>query len=81
MLTWLGCIFPPDGNNIVKIASIHKVTNYGNSRKPGVSLPRFREDYPSDEVPEAIQKRLRDWVREMIPEMAKKPWSEMRLCW
>jgi len=54
------------------------VTNF---RKTDVSLPRFREDHPADDVPDAIQKRLRNWLREIVPELAEKPWSETRICW
>ncbi|KAL4781947.1 fructosyl amino acid oxidase [Aspergillus varians] len=76
-----GCIFPPDENNIIKIASVHFVTNSKMSRIPGISLPRFREDNPGDGVPDAIQKRLRNWVRNVMPGLAERPWSETRICW
>ncbi|KAI1609747.1 sarcosine oxidase [Exophiala viscosa] len=48
---------------------------------PGVSLPRYREDNPRDDVPDEIQRRLRGWVREVMPELAERPWSETRICW
>ncbi|OKL57028.1 hypothetical protein UA08_07345 [Talaromyces atroroseus] len=76
-----GCIFPPDENRVIKVASVHFVTNFKTSKISGVSLPRFREDNPGDGVPNAIQRRLRNWVREVVPDLADRPWSDTRMCW
>ncbi|KAH8901765.1 sarcosine oxidase [Thozetella sp. PMI_491] len=76
-----GIIFPPNKDGIVKVATVRFVTNKKNRIAPGLSLPRYRSDNPSDGIPKVIEKEIRDWVRKFVPELADRPWFETRICW
>jgi sarcosine oxidase / L-pipecolate oxidase len=76
-----GIIFPPNRDGIIKVATVNFVTNFENPKQKGLSLARFREDYPSDGIPEKIEKEIRDWMRQFIPTLADRPWIQTRICW
>lgn len=64
----------------MKVAPSHFVTNY--SAGGGiVSLPRYRLDHPSDRLPSPIVKRLREFIRDVVPELADRAWVETNFCW
>lgn len=75
-----GLIFPPQEDGIMKVATIHFVTNYAPAH-PSVSLPRYRSDNPTDGVPKLIEDKVRNFVRDVIPELADRTWDETRICW
>ena len=76
-----GILFPPNRDGIVKVATVNFVTNLENQKARGLSLPRFREDNPRDDVPRKIEGEIRDWMREFVPDLADRPWAETRICW
>ncbi|EOO01388.1 putative fructosyl amino acid oxidase protein [Phaeoacremonium minimum UCRPA7] len=76
-----GILFPPNRDGIIKVATVNFVTNVEDPEKPGLSLPRFRQDNPRDDVPRKIEGEIRAWMREFVPSLADKPWSETRICW
>ncbi|KAI1870800.1 uncharacterized protein JN550_004946 [Neoarthrinium moseri] len=76
-----GIIFPPDENGLLKLCSCRFVTNYKNKRSPGASIGQSHADYPHDGIPMEIDQELRVFLREMIPELADKPWLTTRMCW
>lgn len=77
-----GMMFPPQDDNIVKVAACQWVTNYDGKRDGcGVSLPRYRCDNPGDGVPRLIEEQMRKWVRQLAPELADRAWSERYMCW
>ncbi|KAK6386000.1 hypothetical protein LTS17_001574 [Exophiala oligosperma] len=71
-------VFAPDENNVIKIASSIFVTNFKYSPVSGVSLPG---DLVERTVPAVLQNRLRGWLRQVLPELADRPWSDSKLCW
>lgn len=76
-----GLIFPPQEDGILKVGAQHFLTNYASS---DVSLPRYRSYNQSDEalgVPAPIDKHLRRFIGEFLPELAEREWSETRICW
>lgn len=76
-----GLIFPPImPEGIMKIAASHFVTNYSPTQGR-VSLPRYRVDNPGDGLPQPIEKQLRKFIKEIIPELADRVWFETNLCW
>lgn len=83
-LLTIGIFFPPNEDNIIKLGAVRFFTNYSNGKVPGVSLPRYRSDNPSDEilgVPRDFEKHIRTWMKEMLPELADCKWNETRICW
>ncbi|CAK3973549.1 fructosyl amino acid oxidase [Lecanosticta acicola] len=75
-----GILFPPQEDGIIKIGAVNFVTNYSASH-PDTSLPRYRSDHPADTIPIPIERQLRNWMRELAPELAERPWVETRICW
>ena len=73
-----GLLFPPNEDGITKFSAMEFVTNYAGT---DLSLPRHRSDWPSDGVPKVIETRMRDWLRDCIPNLADREWFETRLCW
>ncbi|KAJ4421733.1 hypothetical protein N0V82_003577 [Gnomoniopsis sp. IMI 355080] len=76
-----GLVFPPQEDNIIKIGADHFLTNFASS---GVSLPRYRSYNPSDEalgIPAPVEKHLRRFLGEILPELAEREWSDTRICW
>ncbi|KAF2174068.1 hypothetical protein M409DRAFT_62230 [Zasmidium cellare ATCC 36951] len=76
-----GILFPPDQNGLLKICSCRFITNYYNSHVPGASLGHSHEDFPDDGVPRQIEEEMRKFVRDLIPELADRPWISTRMCW
>lgn len=73
-----GLLFPPQEDGILKFGAMDFVTNFeGRS----VSLPRYRSDNKEDGVPEPIETKMRNWLRECLPELADREWFETRICW
>jgi sarcosine oxidase/L-pipecolate oxidase len=54
------------------------VTNFDGR---SVSLPRYRSENKGDGVPEPIERKMRNWLKECLPELAEREWFETRLCW
>ncbi|KAM5345225.1 hypothetical protein ACJ41O_011087 [Fusarium nematophilum] len=76
-----GIIFPPDENGLIKLCSVRLVTNYKNHDVPGSSILHSVGDYPYDGCPKELEDEMRQFVREMIPELADRPFVTTRLCW
>ncbi|KAJ9145463.1 FAD dependent oxidoreductase [Pleurostoma richardsiae] len=76
-----GIIFPPDENGLIKLCSCRCLTNYRNKALPGTSLLHSVGDYPYDGCPKEIEDEMRIFVREMIPELADRPFVSTKLCW
>lgn len=76
-----GIIFPPDENGLIKLCSCRVVTNYKNKFVPGASLVHSLGDYPYDGCPKQIEDEMRAFVREMLPELADRPFLSTKLCW
>lgn len=76
-----GIIFPPNRDGIIKVATVNFVTNKQNSKMPGVSLPRYRQDNPRDDIPKTVEREIRQWLREFVPDLADREWVETRICW
>ncbi|TPX13080.1 uncharacterized protein E0L32_006506 [Thyridium curvatum] len=76
-----GILFPPNRDGIVKVATVNFVTNHESQKAPGLSLPRFRQDNPRDDIPRKIEGEIRSWLREFVPDLADRPWAETRICW
>lgn len=77
----IGIIFPPDENGLIKLCSCRCLTNYKNKFVPGASLLHSLGDYPYDGCPKEIEDEMRTFVREMIPELADRPFISTKLCW
>lgn len=76
-----GIFFPPDHNGLLKLCSCRFITNYYNSSVPGASLGHSHEDFPADGIPRVIEEEMREFMRELIPELADRPWTTTRMCW
>ncbi|KAH8666813.1 sarcosine oxidase [Xylariales sp. PMI_506] len=76
-----GIIFPPNRDGIIKVATVNFVTNFENPKIPGLSLPRYRQDNPRDDIPRKIEREIRSWMRQFVPDLADRPWEETRICW
>lgn len=81
LLTGIGMIFPPNKTGLLKLCSCRYVTNYSNSPVPGVSVGRSYVDWPTDQIPIQIGSELRVFLRDVIPELADRPWEWTRMCW
>ncbi|OAL53101.1 sarcosine oxidase [Pyrenochaeta sp. DS3sAY3a] len=76
-----GILFPPDENGLLKLCSCRFITNYYNSHVPGASLGHSHEDHAEDGVPRQIESEMREFVRDMLPELADREWTSTRMCW
>lgn len=76
-----GIIFPPDENGLIKICSCRFLTNYNNKVLPGVSILHSLGGYPHDGCPKEVEDELRTFLREIILEMADRPFVSTKLCW
>ncbi|CCT71131.1 related to fructosyl amino acid oxidase [Fusarium fujikuroi IMI 58289] len=76
-----GIIFPPDENGLIKLCSVRLVTNYFNHVHSGASVLHSVGDYPFDGCPKELELEIRKFVREMIPELADRPFVHTRQCW
>jgi sarcosine oxidase / L-pipecolate oxidase len=76
-----GILFPPQEDGLIKIGAVSFVTNYDPVSHPHTSLPRYRCDNASDDIPKPIEDQLRSWLRELAPELADRVWFETRICW
>ena len=80
IVVFIGIVFPPQEDGIIKIGAVHFVTNYHKSH-PDVSLPRYRSDNTKDGIPKPIETQLRTWLKEILPDLADREWFETRICW
>ncbi|KAF4965462.1 hypothetical protein FSARC_6764 [Fusarium sarcochroum] len=76
-----GIIFPPDENGLIKLCSVRLVTNYKNHEHDDASVLHSVGDYPFDGCPKELEDEIRQFVREMIPELADRPFVHTRICW
>ncbi|KAM0331106.1 hypothetical protein ACHAPQ_006159 [Fusarium lateritium] len=76
-----GIIFPPDENGLIKLCSVRLVTNFFNHQHEGASVLHSVGDYPFDGCPRELELELRQFVADMIPELADRPFVHTRLCW
>ncbi|TDZ21754.1 L-saccharopine oxidase [Colletotrichum orbiculare MAFF 240422] len=74
-------IFPPDENGLIKLCSVRLLTNYRNKYVAGASVTHSLGDYPDDGCPQEIEDEMRAFVREIIPELADRPFVSTKLCW
>ena len=51
------------------------------SKKVEISYPRTKVSHPRDEIPEAAEAGLRENLREIMPELADRPFDRTRVCW
>ncbi|KPI34634.1 L-pipecolate oxidase [Cyphellophora attinorum] len=75
-----GLLFPPQEDDIIKCSAMQFVTNYAGTRR-GLSLPRYRTDYPGDGLPAHIEKAMRSFIGQVLPELEHREWFETRICW
>ncbi|KAK6698904.1 hypothetical protein SNK03_011658 [Fusarium graminearum] len=76
-----GIIFPPDENGLIKLCSVRLVTNYADHEHTGASVLHSIGDYPFDGCPRELEVEIREFVRDMIPELADRPFVHTRMCW
>ncbi|KAI3555051.1 hypothetical protein CABS01_11539 [Colletotrichum abscissum] len=76
-----GIIFPPDENGLIKLCSCRCLTNYRNRYVPGASILHSLGDYPDDGCPKEVEDEMRTFVREIIPELADRPFISSKMCW
>lgn len=57
------------------------VTNYEEHEHRGASILHSVGDYPYDGCPKELEDEMRQFVRDMIPELADRPFVTTRLCW
>jgi sarcosine oxidase/L-pipecolate oxidase len=81
LLISVGIIFPPDENGLIKLCSVRLVTNFFNHQHEGASVLHSVGDYPFDGCPKELELELRQFVADMIPELADRPFVHTRLCW
>lgn len=74
-----GLMFPPQEDGIVKLGACQFASNFVN--KSGPSLPRYRCDNPQDPVPREVEDCMRNFVRQLAPELADREWGHKWLCW
>ncbi|EIN06698.1 FAD dependent oxidoreductase [Punctularia strigosozonata HHB-11173 SS5] len=85
-------MFPPNQQNIVKLA-IHStgftrtvptpVPDAPTGSQRNISTPRTITSHGNDglRIPRSSVKALRSFLRQVYPELGKKPFSGTRLCW
>ncbi|KAH6965286.1 FAD dependent oxidoreductase [Fusarium venenatum] len=76
-----GIIFPPDENGLIKLCSVRLVTNYEDHEHAGSSILHSIGDYPFDGCPQELEVEIRQFVRDMMPELADRPFVHTRMCW
>ncbi|KAH9886133.1 FAD dependent oxidoreductase [Xylariomycetidae sp. FL2044] len=74
-------IFPPDESGLIKLCSCRPTTNFKNKFVPGASITHSLGDYPYDGCPKEIEAEIRTFVREMLPELADRPFVHTKMCW
>ena len=74
-------MFPPDEHGMMKIVSNRGITNYAYSSVKGASVTLGFQDHPHDGIPVEMEKQVRDFLREVLPEMADKAFFTTRMCW
>ena len=65
----------------MKICTNRSVTNYAASSIPGASVTPTYGDHPNDGVPFEIDTEIREFVRDILPELADREWLTTRMCW
>ncbi|XEV05302.1 hypothetical protein FSHL1_010589 [Fusarium sambucinum] len=76
-----GIIFPPDENGLIKLCSVRLMTNYEDHEHAGSSVLHSIGDYPFDGCPQELEVEIREFVRDMMPELADRPFVHTRMCW
>ncbi|KAL1869969.1 hypothetical protein VTK73DRAFT_2890 [Phialemonium thermophilum] len=76
-----GIAFPPDDHGLMKIICNHSITNYAYSTVPGASITHSHGDHPYDGIPREIEADIRKFLRDILPELAERPWVTTRMCW
>lgn len=74
-----GLMFPPQEDGIIKLGACQFATNFVD--KSGPSLPRYRCDNPRDPIPKPVEHCMRNFVRQLAPELADREWSNRWICW
>lgn len=73
-----GIIFPPNRDNIMKVTTVRFLSNY---RGGSVSHKISATDAPQVGIPARMEREIRDFVAEVIPQVAERPWIMPRICW
>ncbi|KAL3593589.1 hypothetical protein FPOAC2_07889 [Fusarium poae] len=76
-----GIIFPPDEDGLIKLCSVRLVTNYEDHEHAGASVLHSIGDYPFDGCPQELEVEIRQFVKDMMPELADRPFVHTRMCW
>ncbi|OBS20828.1 hypothetical protein FPOA_07169 [Fusarium poae] len=76
-----GIIFPPDEDGLIKLCSVRLVTNYEEHEHAGASVLHSIGDYPFDGCPQELEVEIRQFVKDMMPELADRPFVHTRMCW
>ncbi|CAH0046685.1 unnamed protein product [Clonostachys solani] len=76
-----GLLFPPDEHGMLKIVTNRGITNYAYSPVKGASVTHGFNAHPADGIPIEMEKRLRDFLREVLPELAEREFFTTRMCW
>lgn len=76
-----GIMFPPQQDRIIKLGAVQFVTSRNPACKGSPSLPRYRCDNPGDDIPKPVEEQMREWVRQITPQLADRLWFETRICW
>lgn len=76
-------IFPPNDDNVVKLALHGPGVAHYTTGDTDVSTPRTISSHGEDglRVPRSAVRRLRSSLRDVYPELAEKPFAATRLCW
>lgn len=74
-------MFPPDENGMMKIVSNRGITNYAHSSVKGASVTHSFNGNPHDGIPVEMEKHVRDFLRQVLPELADREFFTTRMCW
>ncbi|CEI68438.1 hypothetical protein FVEN_g5403 [Fusarium venenatum] len=61
--------------------NVRLVTNYEDHEHAGSSILHSIGDYPFDGCPQELEVEIRQFVRDMMPELADRPFVHTRMCW
>ncbi|KAM5380881.1 hypothetical protein ACJZ2D_003405 [Fusarium nematophilum] len=76
-----GLMFPPDENGMVKMVSNRGITNYAYSSVKGASVTHGFNAHPHDGMPVEMEEQVRDFLRQVLPELADREFFTTRMCW
>ncbi|KAL2813606.1 FAD dependent oxidoreductase [Aspergillus granulosus] len=79
----LGYFFPPQEDGTFKLAHSQFITNTRRDSTSGIttSIPHTFVQSPGDKIPVEIERTMRRNLRRVLPELADRQFSYMRLCW